>query len=53
MLTDDQLAVWKEAGGYQRPEWDDFKTELAGSMEMFDKLEEAAGTQGRWYVHDA
>ena len=52
-LTDDQLAEWKEAGGFQRSEWDDFKVELAGSMETFSKLEEAAGTMGRYYVHDA
>ncbi|MCB1429364.1 MAG: TRAP transporter substrate-binding protein [Nitratireductor sp.] len=52
-LSEDQLAEWKETGGYQRPEWDDFKKELAGSMEDFAKLEEAAGTQGKYYVHDA
>ena len=52
-LSDDQLAEWKEAGGYQRPEWDTFKTELAGSMDTFAKLEEAAGTQGKYYIHDA
>lgn len=52
-LSDDQLAKWKEAGGYQRSEWASFKTELAGSMDVFDKLAEAAGTQGRYYVHDA
>lgn len=52
-LNDDQLSQWKEAGGYQRSEWDEFKTELAGSMETFEKLVEAAGTQGRYYVHDA
>ena len=38
---------------YQRAEWDGFKTELAGSMDAFARLEEAAGTQGRLYVHDA
>lgn len=53
MLDEDQLAQWKEAGGYQRPEWERFKTDLAGSMDTFGKLEEAAGTEGRWYVHDA
>lgn len=53
LLDDDQLAQWREAGGYQRPEWDDFKTRLAGSMDAFAKLEEATGTMGRWYVHDA
>jgi len=52
-LSEDQLAVWKEAGGYQRSEWDEFKVELAGSMDTFAKLEEAAGTMGRYYVHDA
>ena len=52
-LSDDQLVEWKAAGGYQRPEWDEFKTELAGSMDAFAKMEEAAGTQGKYYVHDA
>ncbi|MFT6303210.1 MAG: TRAP-type C4-dicarboxylate transport system substrate-binding protein [Pseudomonadales bacterium] len=52
-LSDDQLALWKDAGGYQRPEWDEFKTELAGSMDVFNKLEEGANTPGRYYVHDA
>jgi len=52
-LSDDQLGEWKEAGGFQRSEWDSFKTELAGSMDVFNSLEEAAATQGRYYVHDA
>jgi len=52
-LSDDQLAEWQAAGGYQNSDWDSFKVELAGSMEAFAKLEEAAGTQGRYYVHDA
>ncbi len=52
-LTEDQLAEWKEAGGYQRSEWDEFKVDLAGSMENFAKMEEAAGTQGKYFVHDA
>ena len=52
-LSSDQLAEWQAAGGYQRSEWDQFKTELAGSMDAFAKLEEAAGTQGKYYVHDA
>ena len=30
-LTDDQLAEWKDTVGYQRSEWDSFKTELAGA----------------------
>jgi len=52
-LTNDQLAEWQAAGGYQRDEWNDFKIELAGSLANFGKLEEAAGVMGRHYVHDA
>ena len=52
-LSDDQLAEWQATGGYQLADWDQFKVELAGSMDVFAKLEEAAGTQGKYYVHDA
>ena len=52
-LNDDQLGEWKDAGGYQKPEWDQFKLDLAGDMDTFTRLEEAAGTMGRHYVHDA
>ncbi|MEN3794297.1 TRAP transporter substrate-binding protein [Fulvimarina sp. MAC3] len=52
-LDDDQLAQWKEVGGYQRSEWDTYKSELAGSMDAFVKLEEAAGTQSKYAVNDA
>ncbi|MGI9400671.1 MAG: TRAP transporter substrate-binding protein [Rhizobiaceae bacterium] len=52
-LSGDQLGEWKEAGGFQREEWSSFKNELAGSMDAFAKLEEAAGTQSKYYVHDA
>jgi len=51
--TEDELGQWKEAGGFQRSEWDKFKTDLAGSMDAFEKMVEAAGTMGRHYVHDA
>lgn len=52
-LSDDQLAEWKSVGGYQKPEWDQFKVDLAGNMDTFSTLEEAAGTMGRYYVNDA
>lgn len=52
-LSQDQLGEWKAAGGYQRSEWDSFKVQLAGSMDSFARLEEAAGTMGKYYVHDA
>ena len=52
-LTDAQIDVWKQTGGYQRPEWNDFRLELAGSQAVFDKLEQAANTPARLYVNDA
>lgn len=52
-LSDSQLDEWQSTGGYQRSEWDPFKTELAGSMATFNRLEEAANTMGKLYVHDA
>jgi len=52
-LSESQLAEWKAAGGYQRSEWDEFKVALAGSMDNFAMMEEAASTQGKYYVHDA
>ena len=52
-LSEDQLAEWQSVGGYQNAAWDSFKVELAGSMDTFAKLEEAAGMQGRYYVHHA
>ena len=48
-----ELEEWVKAGGYQRPEWDGFKKELSGSLDVFKSLETAANTQGRLYVHDA
>lgn len=52
-LSEDQLAEWKAAGGYQRSEWDSFKQDLAGSMAAFEALEEGTNTPSRLYVHDA
>lgn len=51
--TSDELAQWVAAGGHQRSEWDGFKTDLAGSIDAFNKLDEAANTRGQLYVHDA
>ena len=52
-LTQNQLAKWKAASGYQRSEWDQLKVELAGSMDAFNRLKEAAVTMSRYYVDDA
>ena len=51
--TADELAQWVQRGGHQNAEWDSYKKELAGSIATFDKLLEAANTQGRYYVDDA
>ena len=52
-LSQSQLNEWKEAGGYQLSDWDSYKKDLAGSLDAFAKLEDAANTQSRYYVHDA
>ena len=51
--SDAELEEWVKAGGYQRDEWDGFKKELSGSLDVFTKLETAANTPSRYYVHDA
>jgi hypothetical protein len=52
-LSDAQLADWEKTGGYQRNEWAEFRSELTGSKELFGRLETAANTPSRLYVHDA
>ena len=51
--TAEELEQWVQKGGHQNAEWDSYKNELAGSIANFDKLLEAANTQGRYYVNDA
>ena len=51
-LSDDNMAAFKELGGHQRPEWNDWKKKLAGSISNFDKMLEAANTQGTYFVHN-
>lgn len=51
--TEDEQAQWIEAAGAQKPEWDDVKKDLVGSLETFDKLKEAANTFSGFYIHDA
>lgn len=52
-LSNAQLADWEKAGGYKRDEWAAFRDELTGTKALFAKLEQAANTMGRHYVHDA
>lgn len=50
-LDEAELERFKAAAGYQRPEWDDFKKDLAGSLAKFDELLEASKTTNpRYYV---
>lgn len=51
-LSDDEMAQWVAKAGHQLPVWNDTKIELAGSLQTFDKLLEAANTRGKYYVHD-
>ena len=50
--TSSELQQWKDKAGHQLSAWDDTKKELAGSIDTFNKLLEAAETQGKYYVHD-
>jgi TRAP-type C4-dicarboxylate transport system substrate-binding protein len=50
--TADEIGAWAKAGGHQRPEWDDWKKELGGSIETFNKLLEAANPDGAPRVLD-
>jgi len=50
--TAEEKKMWVAAAGAQLPAWDAFKKELAGDLKVFDRLQEAANTKGRYYVHD-
>ncbi len=50
--TAEEKKQWVEKAGAQRPEWNDIKKELAGSLENFDRMVQAANTTGNYYVHD-
>ncbi len=48
--TADEHQQWVDACGAQRKEWDEFKLKFAGSQAAFEKLREAANTQGPFKV---
>ena len=50
--TEDELQQWVDKAGHQLEVWNDTKIELAGSLDVFNVLLEAANTQGKYYVHD-
>jgi len=47
-----EMEQWVAKAGHQRTEWDGIKKELAGSMDVFNKLLEGANTKSKYYVHD-
>ena len=51
-LSEDQIAPFRELAGHQRPEWDEWKIKLAGSMAHFDQMLEASQTPGNYFVHN-
>jgi TRAP-type C4-dicarboxylate transport system substrate-binding protein len=51
-LSEDQIAAFRDLAGHQRPEWDEWKVKLAGSMENFEQMLEASQTQGNYFVHN-
>lgn len=50
--TRDELNQWVEACGARRPEWNEIKVQLAGSLASFERMREAARNRARYYVHD-
>ena len=50
--TDAEYRQWVEACGEQRKEWNEFKVKLAGSLDGFERLKEAANTKGPITVGD-
>jgi len=51
-MSDEQIAPFRELAGHQRPEWDEWKIKLAGSMRNFEMMLEASRTQGNYFVHN-
>jgi len=50
--TASEKEAWIKASGAQLPAWDGIKKELIGSLSKFDKLFDAANTQGSYYIDD-
>lgn len=48
--SEDELAQWKASCGHQLPAWEDTKRELAGSLEVFEKLLAATEVTNGYYV---
>jgi len=48
----DGKRLWIEKTGGHLPVWENIKKELVGFLSKIDKLEVAANTPGKYYVHD-
>lgn len=51
-LSEAEYAQWVDACGEQRPEWNEFKIKLAGSLDAFERFKRAANTKGAITVMD-
>ena len=51
-LSEGELKLWVDACGEQKPEWNEFKIKLAGSLDNFEKFKKAANTKGSITVTD-
>jgi TRAP-type C4-dicarboxylate transport system substrate-binding protein len=51
-LSDADYKLWVNACGEQKPEWNEFKVKLAGSLDNFEKYKKAANTKGSITVTD-
>ena len=48
--TEDEIAQWRDRCGHQLADWDETKLELAGSMEVFEKLLAATEESNGYFV---
>jgi TRAP-type C4-dicarboxylate transport system substrate-binding protein len=51
-LSPAEYKEWVDACGEQKPEWNEFKIKLAGSLHNFEKFKKAANTKGPITVTD-
>jgi TRAP-type C4-dicarboxylate transport system substrate-binding protein len=51
-LDEDQIQQWRDAMGFQRSEWDNAKTNLAGSMSDFEEFKSATTQQSDYEVSE-
>jgi TRAP-type C4-dicarboxylate transport system substrate-binding protein len=51
-LSPAEYKEWVDACGEQKPEWNEFKIKLAGSLDNFEKFKKAANTKGSITVTD-